>query len=144
MNTRLTTVAADLVDWAESLPASRRKPVACAIAQWACHQARVADLLGEATLQRLLAASYSATPQERAMLDRRAQELDEEYFASADKDDVTAPALLRFEQARALRSLLHACDAQDLPNLCDALYEAQAVTDDLQAFRQLCSACTAA
>ncbi|KPA92009.1 MULTISPECIES: hypothetical protein [Pseudomonas] len=138
MNTRLATVAPELVNWAESLPAARRRTLACAVAQWACARTDVAGLLGEGPLQRLLQPGYHATAQDRALLGAKADELDEQYFRLADEGEISEQALGGFEQARALSSLLCSFDAGNLPSLCDTLYEAQAVTDDLPAFEQLC------
>jgi hypothetical protein len=142
MNTRLATVAPELVDWAESLATNRRKMVACAIAQWACHKTHIVNVLGEIPMQRMLQPTYSATPEDRAMLGIKADALDEQYLSIADQGDVSDRDLRGFEQARALSSLLYSFDAQDLASFCETLYEAQAVTDDLEAFRQLCGTCS--
>lgn len=137
MNTRLGTVAPDLVTWGTGLPTTQRKAVACAVAQWACHKSNVASLLDECQLQLMLHPAYTATQQIRDMLSSKVDELDEKYFPTEDQPDTTSDTLPWFEQARAIASLLYAFDAQDILNFCDALYEAQAVTDDVEEFRRL-------
>lgn len=141
-NTRLSTVAPDLVELGAGLPAARRKTVACAAAQWACHKSNVTSLLGEEPLRLMLQPTYAATQQDRDMLSSKVDELDEKYFSTAgdqyDGSDEVDKASPWFEQARAIASLLYSFDAEDLLGFCDALYEAQAVTDDLEEFREVC------
>ncbi|MBO1540861.1 hypothetical protein [Pseudomonas sp. OA65] len=139
--TRLTSVAPDLVEWGASLPATRRKNVACAAAQWACTKSNAMALHHELPLKQMLQPTYIATEADRQRLAQKADDLDEKYYSTVDPQVDSNAAdgdLTLFEQARAITCVLYAFDADELSAFYDALYEAQAVTDDVDELRQLC------
>ncbi|MHA6844057.1 replication initiation protein [Ralstonia pseudosolanacearum] len=141
MNTRLTTVAPDLVEFGAGLSAVQRKTVAGVAAEWACRKSGAVSLLGEDRLQLMLQSAHTATQQDRQTLSGEVEDFDEKYFAIVDKYDgldEAGEALLWFAKARATASLLYSLDSEDLLSFCEALYEAQAATDDLDELRELC------
>ncbi|WP_459204279.1 hypothetical protein ACQVRV_24280 (plasmid) [Ralstonia pseudosolanacearum] len=141
LNTRLTTVAPDLVEFGAGLSAVQRKTVARVAAEWACRKSDAVSLLGEDRLQLMLQSAHTATQQDRQTLSGEMEDFDEKYFAIVDKYDgldEAGEALQWFAKARATASLLYSLDSEDLLRFCEALYEAQAATDDLDGLRGLC------
>lgn len=140
-NTRLAVVAPDLVKLGEALPPAQRKTLACRAAGWACRQTGTAALLDERRVSLLLDAAHSATLAERQELAGDVDRLDEKYFDIVERNDGldgAGDALQWFSKARAAASLLYALDALSQQSFCDALYEAQAATGDLDGLKALC------
>ncbi|WGS51133.1 replication initiation protein [Paraburkholderia sp. D15] len=140
-NTRLTTVAPDLVELGKGLPASKRKALARLIAEWACRETGTMTLLGEDRVKLLLDDAHTVTQQDRDRLAGDVDDLDEKYFAIVEQHDGLddeGDALKWFRKARAAASLLYSLDSDSVPEFCETLYEAQAATDDLDNLKALC------
>lgn len=141
LNTRLINVAPDLVEFGAGLSAVQREVVARVAAEWACRRSDAMSFLGEDRLQLLMQPTYTVTQKDRKTLSGEMEDFDEKYFAIVDKYDgldEAGEALQWFAKARATASLLYSLDSDDLLSFCEALYEAQAATDDLEGLRGLC------
>lgn len=141
MNTRLDTVASDLVEFGKGLSVSRRKEVARLAAEWACRETGAMTYLDEGRVKSLLDYSHSVTQQDRDRLAGDVNDLDEKYFAIVDLHDGlddAGEALQWFSKARAAASLLHSFDSEAVLGFCETLYEAQAATNNLGALKELC------
>ena len=141
LNTRLSGVAPDLVEFGSRLTPSERKTIALRAAEWACRKSGMTSLVGEDRLTLFLDAIRTATPQERQQLADEVDDLDKKYFVIVERNDgldEAGEALQWFVKARATASLLYALDSDELLNFCETLYEAQAAIDDLEQLRFLC------
>jgi hypothetical protein len=139
---RLNTVAPDLVELGKSLSAAQRKAVAYRAAGWACRMTGAITYLLHDRLQYIPDISRSATQQERQSIASAVENLDEKYFAIVEEHgglDDTGQAMQWFRKARAAASLLYALDSSTVDDFCEALYEAQAATADLDGLRLLCT-----
>lgn len=141
ISTRLSTIAPDLVNFGSDLSEDKRKIIAGLVAGWACRETRVADFLGEARLDELLRISYAPTEQDRVRLTNDIGAMDKRYFDIIDKYDgldEASEALRWFHKARAASSVLYSFDSGDIKDFCEALYEAQAATNNLSHLKELC------
>jgi hypothetical protein len=140
INSRLHTLAPDLVDLGEKLPPEKREAVALRIACWACEKTDAKSYLGRARLDQLLSGNNVHSEKERNQLRNDAEVLDEKYFNLQDEDngEDSPDSLEWFSKARAVSSLMYSLDSRSLEAFCEALYEAHAATDDLDALRQMC------
>jgi hypothetical protein len=140
-NTRLTTVAPDLVELGIGLPTDKRKALARLVAEWACRETGTIALLGEDRVRRLLDDAYTTTQQDRDRLARDVDDLDDKYFAIVEQHDGLddeGGALAWFHKARAGAALLYSLDSDAVQGFCETLYEAQAATHDLSTLKGLC------
>jgi len=83
----------------------------------------------------------SATQDEHQRIADDISDLDDKYFTAVEKNDGldnVGNAMLWFCKARAAASVLYALDASTMQNFCEALYEAQAATNDLSGLKALC------
>lgn len=141
MNTRLDTVAPDLVDFGKGLSANKRKAIARLAAEWACLETSAITFLGEGRVKLLLEDTPTVTQQDRDGLAGNVDDLDEKYFAIVEQHDGLGDrgeALEWFRKARAAASLLYSLDSDAVQGFCETLYEAQAATNDLDGLRALC------
>lgn len=141
MNTRLDTVASDLVEFGKELSVSKRKAIARLAAEWACRETTAMTYLDEGRVKSLLGASHTVTQQDRDRLAGDVSELDEKYFAIVEQHDGlddAGEALQWFRKARAAASLLYSLDSETVLDFCETLYEAQAATNNLSGLRELC------
>ncbi|MGN3967438.1 replication initiation protein [Burkholderia gladioli] len=141
VNTRLNTVAPDLVEFGEGLSANKRNAVARSAAEWACRETSVISFLDEGRVKLLLEDGYAATQQDRDRLAGDVDDLDEKYFTIVEQHDGlddAGEALQWFRKARAAASLLYSLDSDAVLGFCETLYEVQAATNDLDALKSLC------
>lgn len=141
VSTRLTVIAPDLVELGKSLSSEKRQAVARRVAGWACEIADVASYLGNDRLGQLLRNGGAYSDEERSLLERDIEALDGKFFDTQGDDSEpqsSSVSLMWFAKARALSSLLYSLEPRSVEAFCDALYEAQAATDDLEGLRQAC------
>jgi hypothetical protein len=141
INSRLNTVAPDLIELGENLSSEQRKAIALRVAEWACRKTDVIGFLGESHMKRLLETKYPAKQQERQGIASNVENLDEKYFAIVEQHDgldEAGEAMQWFRKARAAASVLYALDASTVQGFCEALYEAHAATSDLNGLKMLC------
>lgn len=140
-NTRLTTVAPDLVELGKGLSASTRMALARLVAEWACRETGTMALLGEDRVKLLLDDAHTTTQQDRDRLAGDVDQLDEKYFlivAQHDGLDDEGDALKWFRKARAAAALLYSLDSDAVQGFGETLYEAQTATNDLDRLKELC------
>lgn len=141
INTRLNTVAPDLVEFGKRLSANKRRAIARVVAEWACRETSAMTFLDDGRVTLLLEDGHTATQQDRERLAGDVDDLDEKYFSIVEQHDGlddAGDALQWFRKARAAASLLYSLDADAVQGFCETLYEAQAATNDLDALKSLC------
>jgi hypothetical protein len=140
ISTRLHALTPDLVDLGKKLSPGEREATALRIACWACEKTDAKSYLGEARLDQLLSGNSVHSEKERNQLRDDVEVLDERYFNLQDEDngENSSDSLEWFSKARAVSSLMYSLDSRSLEAFCEALYEAHAATDDLDALRQMC------
>lgn len=139
---RLNSVAPDLAEIGKLLAPEQRKAVACRVAEWACRTADVTSHLGGDRLHVLSDPLSDTTTEDRQSISNDVSAFDERYFEIVEKNDGlddAGEAMMWFRKARAVASLSYALDASSINSFCEAIYEAQAATDDLSTLRKLCS-----
>jgi hypothetical protein len=138
MTSRLSTVAADLAEQLEPLPATLLRRIAAEAAEFAVAR----TLLADPRLNGALAAlrdGVQPSQGERSAVRQLTEELDEAAWDAQDKaDEGTLPQqdyLDAFARARAAASVGFASEPDALRAALESVYEAQAAVADIDAVR---------
>lgn len=140
MTLRLETIAPDLVEELNPASADQQRKVATAAAETAVERTR----LSAPEVDRALAAVHAedfGDSSAREGMQRLTDRLDDEQWATQERVDEgqASPAehLTAFSAARAASAVFFALDADAKTAVFEALYEANAAIDDLDALRDL-------
>lgn len=140
MTLRLETIAPDLVEELTQADAATQRRVAAAVAESAVERTNLtADELDQA-FAAIRAENFGDSPV-RTGVQQLTDRLDEEQWAVQERVDegqaTPAEHLAAFSAARAASAVYHALDADPGTAALEALYEANAATDDLEFLRRL-------
>jgi hypothetical protein len=138
VNSRPSSVAADLVDRLERQPSAQLRRVAAGAADLAVMRAQLVDPRVDAALAALRDGAFGKTA-ERSGVQRLADELDERAWDVQDLEAEGAVSqheyLVAFGRTRAAASVGFALDSDALIAALESVYEAQAAVADLDAVR---------
>jgi hypothetical protein len=133
MNTRLTTIAPDLVEELVRCPPDRLRRIAERVAEAAIEGAELSDGRADGALAALRAGGFGDTD-ERASAKTLTDELDEAAWDVQDRveagDAEQGEYVAAFRRARAGMSLWFALHADPLVAALESVYEARAALDD--------------
>jgi hypothetical protein len=137
---RLETIAPDLVEELTQADAVDQRRVATAVAAFAAERTDLtADELSQA-FTAIRAETFGDSPV-RAGVQQLTDRLDEEQWAVQERVDegqaTPAEHLTAFSAARAASAVYYALDADPETAALEALYEANAATDDLESLRHV-------
>lgn len=140
MTLRLETIAPDLVEELSQTDAAGQRRVATAAAESAVERTQLTAAELDRALASIQAGNFGDS-EAREGVQRLTDRLDEEQWAVQERVDegraTTAEHLRAFSAARTASAVYFALDADPQTAALEALYEAHAATDDLDALRRL-------